>query len=380
MRPEVVEALLPLLRDPSGVVPNPSSSHSSGRNARRHLVEARHRVARSLGSRVDPSEVTFTSSGTEANHWAVRGVLEPWLARGERPHWILSAVEHDSLPRLVPWLESRGGSVSVAPVDAHGRVELQALEALIRPETRLVSLIWVNNETGVIQDLEKAASLLRGRGIVFHVDGAQAWGKLPVDAHATGADLLTVCGHKIGALAGSAALWVRPGTVLEPLFAGKQESGRRGGTENLVGIVAMGAAAAAVDPVALDAELRPLRDALQEFCLRHLPGVRVNGAGAPRVANTLSLSFRGLSADSGLLVQRLDLEGYQLSAGAACASGRTQGSPVLHAMGVPEDEARAALRISLPRGIDAFALDGFRDVLKSTIERFSGTPLRSAGT
>jgi cysteine desulfurase len=331
-------------------------------------------VALSLGTKTDPEQLVFTSGGTEANQLAIRSILEPRLARGERPHWITTPVEHDSVLQLVEWLEKRGGTVSRLPVDGDGAPAASALEALVRPETALVSSVWVNNETGVVTDVAAlaAACAKAGQGrIALHLDAAQAWGKIPLDVERSGAQLVTFSAHKIGGLAGTGIVWLRRGTAIDAVLPGKQEKGRRGGTENVVGAVAAGAAAAAIDPAAWSARLGPLRDQLERAICERIPGCIVNGGSAARrVANTLNLSFEGVEGDG--LVMALDLAGYSVSAGSACASGVLEPSHVLLAMGRTRQQAMAAIRVSLHEGNTEAELEGFVAALAGVVGRMRG--------
>jgi cysteine desulfurase len=380
-----IESILPLLADAgasvqtggpprafsAAILGNPSSTHSEGRSSKRRLRQAREQIARSLGPGVRPEDLIFTSSGTEANQMAVRAVLEPMLLRGEKPHWILTAGEHDAHMQMIRWLEARGGSVSLLPLCADGSLDLGKLDLLWRPETSLVSAVWVNNETGVISDIEALAREAQRRGVPLHLDGAQAWGKLVLDLPATGARLASFSGHKIGALAGTGILWHAPEmakiVAQGALFPGKQEGGLRGGTENLLGAVALGAAASALDPVAWAREMGPLRERLEQEIKRAIPGARIHGQGAARVANTINLGFEGVEHDG--LVMALDLAGYCVSSGSACSSGVTQPSHVLQAMGLSDARARSALRISLPPGISWRELEGFVPALSQAVEK-----------
>lgn len=352
----------------SSLIPNPSSSHSEGRKAKSALERARDQVAASLGEGVRARELTFVSSGTEAAQMAVRSVLEPSLLRGERPHWILTAGDHDAHMQMIPWLEARGGSASLLPLGSDGMPELEAFQNLWRPETRLVSAIWANNETGVLTDVAKLSRMCAERGAPLHLDGAQAWGKLPLDLKSSGASLVSLSGHKVGALAGTGVLWRKGGARLgATVFPGKQEGGLRGGTENLLGAVSLGAAASCLDPAAWSAAIGPLRDKMEREILRAIPGARIHGAGAPRIANTTSLGFEGIEKDG--LVAALDLAGYCVSAGSACSSGITEPSHVLKAMGLGSDAARAAVRVSLASGTSWDELEGFVAALARAVEK-----------
>lgn len=340
------------LQGPSAyILANPSSIHSDGRAAKRLLSEARERVAYSMGGHaIDPEELTFTSSGTEANQMVIRSQLERGLSRFEHPHWILSEAEHDSVLELVQWFEIRGGVVEKLPIDPSGQMNLDAetLQALLRPETVLMSLIWVNNETGVINPMAPAVEAIQKvsqEGVTYlHVDAAQAWGKIPVDVHALGADAVTFSGHKIGAPAGTGVVWLKPRRALDPLIFGNQEKGRRGGTENLFGIHLLGVAAAAIDVDRHQGIVKKWRDWLETEAIQQIDGLTINGLQAPRVENTTHFSFEGLSGES--LVLALDLAGFSVSSGSACSSGTLEPSHVLMAMGKTREEAMAAIRVS----------------------------------
>ena len=368
LQPRVAEALAFLLKDNGALLANPSSTHSSGKKARRLVSEARDHVALSLGKSTVPDDLIFTSSGTEANQLAIRSALEPRLDSGERPHWILSAVEHESTRAMVRWLTERGGSVSFIPVDSEGRLELTELRKLWRPETALVSCVWVNNETGVVSDVAALASEARALRVPLHLDAAQTWGKLPVDVAASGAAYVSVSAHKIGALAGTGVLWVARGAAFRPLLAGEQEKSRRGGTENLLGLVALGEAVLGLSPTSWAAATCVLRDQLEASARARIPGVVINGAGAPRVANTSSLSFEGVEKEG--LVAALDLAGYSVSSGAACSSGTAKPSATLVAMGRSEAQARSAVRVSLPGpDVSSAALQGFVEALATAVQK-----------
>ncbi len=369
LKPNVLEVLFPLLKrgETHSLIPNPSSIHSYGRVAKRWIALAREQVAHSLGAHTDPEQLVFVSSGTEANQLAIRSVLEPLLLSGKRPHWITTAVEHDSNLQMVDWVKARGGSVSILPVDVQGQVSVEMLQESWKPETVLVSAVWVNNETGVISPIEAISSMVRKKGALLHLDAAQAWGKLPIDVAATGAHLISFSGHKIGALAGTGVLWVNRGIRIQPAQLGKQEKGRRGGTENVLGIVAMGAAALQLDPLAWSKRVNPLRTRLEDAICQRILGAHINGGGALRVANTLNMGFDGVEGDS--LVMALDLAGYSVSSGSACSSGALEPSHVLMAMGRSKLEAMAGLRISLADEMPWEDLEGFVRELETIVSR-----------
>ena len=352
---------------------NASSTHRSGRYARGLLQIAREQIGRSLGTaqgsdlEVDPARVLFTSSGLEANQWAIRAGIAQALQRGIKPHWITTVVEHDSVRKMERWVRAQGGEVSHLSIDSAGAPRVEELTAMVRPETALVSVIWANNETGVISDVRTLGRLCRELCVPLHLDGVQAWGKLALER--VDFDYLSLSSHKIGGLPGTGVLVLGPklDPRLEPLFLGTQEGGLRGGTENLWGIVAAGLASTCVQPAEWANSVAPVRDWL-EAEVRKIPGALINGVksapevsnetlgssslpeegdggASPRIANTLNVNFIGVEGEG--LVAALDLAGYAVSAGSACASGAIGGSPVLRALGRSEGLARAGLRISL---------------------------------
>ena len=337
--PECVDAMVACLR--SGAL-NPSSKHTLGDQAKQLVIEARHEIALFLGAA--PSEVAFTSSGTEANHWAIQGALS---LQPDRRHVITSEVEHPATLMLLRHLETQGLRVTYLPVDGEGRLNLDALEDTLTPSTALVSLMWANNETGVIFPVGAAAALAHSRGVLFHTDAVQAAGKVPIDLRQIPVDLLSLSGHKLHAPPGIGALYMRKGLRLPPLFFGHQERGSRGGTENIPGIVALGAACSLLRAKSAsgDGSLERLRDRLEDGILRHCPGARVNGGGAERVPNTCNVQFGGFDAEA--ILGRLDRLGFQASAGAACSSAGTKPSHVLTAMGLDAAAALASIRFSL---------------------------------
>lgn len=383
LHPRVKEALLPFFAStPSTARPlgNPSSTHTPGQHSKRLLREAQERILRSIGSKHPKNICALTSSGTEANQWAVRSALEPGLRQGKKPRWLTTSSEHDSILQLARDYSDRGVQVRLLPVTDQGQVCLEALASALTEAPDLVSLIWVNNETGVINDVKEALRLVRSRApeAKFHLDAAQAWGKLPLELDSLGADYVSFSGHKIGALPGSGALWTREAKSLEPWLLGKQQQGLRGGTENLLGAIAMGAAASALEPLAYAEKLAPIRDRLQAEIRKQVPEVRVNGESSPRVANTLSLSFPGVQTDS--LVMALDLEGYAVSAGSACSSGTLEPSHVLRAMGLSETLAKASIRISLPVGTRWEDVEGFPSALARVLSRARKSGARQEST
>lgn len=345
LHPRVTRALLSFLGDASSLQANPSSLHSFGKKSRRLLENARDAVARSIDA--DSNQIVFTSSGTESNQTVIRAVFEPLFLLGRRPHWITTPIEHDSVLQMVDWLKARGGSVSYLPVSSSGQLDIEAVKKHRTPETALLSAIWVNNETGTITDVSRLSAVAQAAKLPLHLDAAQAWGKVPVSLRELGADWVTFSGHKIGALPGTGVLWARSSSNLSAqnsFLLGSQEKSRRGGTESLMGAIALGAAATELNPQAWTLKLSKVRDELESKILNQIPGSFVNGGGV-RVANTLNVGFEGASNQR--LLQDLDLSGFAVSAGSACSSGLNQPSHVLIALGRSEAQALSSIRISL---------------------------------
>ncbi len=339
VRPEAEEAVLGALR----AFGNPSSVHAAGRDARAILDGARGRVAAAL--RVHPRDLVFTSGATESAMLAIRGALA--TAPAGRTGLVVTAVEHPCVLDLARELSRGGTPVQVVPVDGRGVVDLEVLRQAVGGETALVCCMLANNETGVLQPVAEAADLAHARGALLFCDAVQAAGKIPVDLPSLRVDLAAFTAQKFGGPRGAGALWIAPGVRLAPIAGGHQERGRRAGTENLPGVAGMAAALeAAVAALPVDLErVGRLRDRLESGLVAALPGTRVNGAGADRLPNTLSITFPG--SDGETMLMALDLEGICASAGAACTSGSTTPSHVLSAMGLTVEEARATLRLSL---------------------------------
>jgi cysteine desulfurase len=338
--PEVVEAMRPFWTEAFG---NASSIHQPGQQARAAVERARESVAALLGCRA--AEVVFTSGGTESDNLALFGTLAP----GD--HLIASSMEHSAVMQAAEALAGRGVEVSFLPATGQGVVEPSALQAALRPNTRLVSVMLANNETGVIQPVRELAELSHAAGALFHSDAVQAAGKLAIDVKALGCDLLSISGHKMYAPQGVGALFVRRNVRLRPIFfGGNHERGRRPGTENVAGIAGLGKAAELARAWLANGEqqaLAALRDRLEQGILAQVEEAGVNGAGATRVANTSNLYFDHVEAEA--LVIALDLKGLAVSGGSACQSGSTEPSHVLTAMGLSVARARASVRISLSR-------------------------------
>lgn len=350
IHPEVAEGLADAFRLAVTQPGNPSSVHAGGRAVRARLDAARERAARIIGC--EPRELVFTAGGSEADALALKGA---WAARPDkaRRRVVTSSIEHPAVLQSVKQLELLEGAevVLVAP-DADGRVPAERfIAALNEAPTAIASLMWANNETGVLQPVREVAKACRERGVLFHSDAVQAVGKVPVTLREADCDLLALSAHKFGGPSGVGALVVRRGVNVQPLVPGHQENGRRGGTHDLPYIEALvRALELSASPDLLDAEgmrLGALRDRLERELVTRLEGVHVNGAGAPRLPNTANVRFDG--SDGEALLIGLDLAGICVSAGAACASGSLTPSHVLSAMGLTPTQAHASLRISLGR-------------------------------
>jgi len=349
-RPEAIAAMTAIL----GGDYNPSSLHAEGRAARAILDGARVSVARVLGAK--PREIVFTGGGSEADNLAILGIARARAARGR--HLITSAIEHHAVLHAFDALEADGWTVTRLGVDANGRVAPDELRAALRPDTTLVSLALANNEIGTIAPIAELAAIAHAAGALFHTDAVQAPGQLPLDVNALGVDALALSGHKFCAPKGVGILYVRSGAPLTPaLHGGGQEYGLRPGTENLAGIAAFAAALelAEAERPAFVARVAALRDRLAGGLVATIPGVRVNAAGAPRLANNLSVAFDDAPGD--VLLMQLDLEGIAASAGSACAAGSLEPSHVIAALGLPSAVQRNVIRFSLGRTTTADQID-----------------------
>jgi len=339
--PAVVAAMLPVL---ASLWANTSSQHAPGQQAKRVLSAARATVARVLGCK--PVEVIFTSGATESNHLAVRGLLA--AARLTRRRVVFSSIEHAGHLKLARSLTAAGVQVDLMPVLANGRLDLAAAARLIGPDVALVSLMAANNETGVLMPVAEVAALAHAAGALLHMDATQHIGKLPFNFADDGADAVCLSAHKFQGPKGIGALLLRQGVPCTAQTLGSQERGRRGGTENLAGIVGMAAALDLLGDISLEAARQTdLRDALEAGLTQALPETHIWCQKVPRLPGTSYLRFGQLSAD--VVLQRLDRLGVAASSGAACSSGGSEPSHVLTAMGVPPDQALAAVRLSLGR-------------------------------
>ncbi len=365
VRPEVLEAMLPFLKGQYG---NPGSPYWLGQQARRAVEEARARVASFLGA-ADPQEIVFTSCGSESDVMAIAGAY--WQAQdeagGRRRKVVTSAIEHDAVRGVVEALRRRGASVETLGVDAQGLVDAEAAAGKISSDAAIVSVMHANNEVGTIQPVETLAEACRSKGALFHTDAVQSAGKLPLDARKLGADLLSISGHKINAPKGVGALYVRKGVRLAQTITGHQEKNRRGGTENVAGIVGLGAACElAAREAAHAGRLRAFRGKLEEGVLK-IPGSRLNGHPTRRLPNCAHFSFEGLDGHN--LVVALDLEGICVSSGPACSSGASTPSHVLVAMGADERLATGSLRVSFGYGTTQAHVDRLLKALPGAVEK-----------
>jgi cysteine desulfurase len=350
---------------------NPSSTHFEGAAARAELERARVRVASLVGA--DPTEIVFTSGATESNNLALQGALSLSRATG---HLVTSRAEHPSVLEPADFLERAGAKVTRLPVDAWGQLDPAVVGAAVESDATLVSVLWANNETGVLQPLAEIAQRVKARGALLHVDATQALGKIPVRVDTLPVDLLSGSAHKLNGPKGAGFLFVRRGVELEAfLRGGPQERRRRGGTENVVGLVGLGIACelAARELPERARGMARLRDRLWDGLCAKLRSLRRNGSASDVLPNTLNVCFEGAPGE--ILLEALDLEGVSVSAGAACHSGSTVASHVLLAMGLSPEQARASLRFSVGYGVDETQIDRVLALVPTLVER-----VREAGT
>ena len=337
---EVLEAMLPYFTQLYG---NPSSMHTFGGQVGQRIRDAREQVAALLGS--SPEEIVFTSCGTESDNSAIRSAL---LTRPDKKHIVTSRVEHPAVHALCSHLSTQGYKITELPVDKNGILDLENLEKSLTPDTAIVSLMWGNNETGVIFPVEEAARMAHDKGILFHTDAVQTTGKIPINMKNNVIDMLSISGHKLHAPKGIGVLYVRRGTKFSPfLIGGHQEKGRRGGTENAAGIVGLGKACelAAKNMDRENTHVKRLRDKLEQELLKKITHSRVNGDIINRLPNTTNISFEYVEGEAILLL--MNELGICASSGSACTSGSLQPSHVLRAMGVPFTMAHGSIRFSL---------------------------------
>ncbi len=372
--PAVFEEMLPFLTTCYG---NPSGGYAFAAKARKAIDLARERVAALLGC--EPSEIVFTSGGTESNNTVINSALQ-FEPRGK--HVVTSAVEHSAVLRPCQDLAKREYEVTFLGVDRHGNVDLGELEAAIRPKTVLVSMMWANNETGVLFPVEKIAEICREKGVLFHTDAVQATGKIPIRLRDTAINFLSLSAHKFHGPKGVGALYVNRRTRFHPLIAGGgQENGRRGGTENVASIVGLGKAAERAAEYLLEgkADVRSMRDRFEKTILETVSGASVNGAGAARIPNTSSFSFEEIESPAALLL--LDRHRICCSAGSACRTGSQEASHVLRAMDPRGDGARRSLRFSFGRFNTDAQIDRAIEIVPKVIEKLRqiAAPAREAG-
>jgi cysteine desulfurase len=363
LAPEVFEAMKPYLLEDFG---NASSIHWYGQRAKNAVEKARQQVAKLLNAR--PSEVVFTSGGTESDNASIFGIIQ--AARPAAPHIITTGIEHHAVLNTAQALEKRGVSVTYVGVGASGVIDPEEVKRAIRPETVLISIMHANNEIGTIQPLEEIGAIAREHDIYFHTDAVQAVGKIPVDVEKLGVDLLSLSAHKFNGPKGVGATYIRKGTILKPLlYGGHHERDRRPGTENVPGIVGLGMAAELALTYLEEAVQRVagLRDRLERGILERVPRVTVNGDPGRRLPTTSNLCFDYVEGEG--FVIAMDLRGIACSTGAACSSGSVEPSHVLSAIGRTPEQARSSIRLSLGRYNTAEDIDATLETLPAVVER-----------
>jgi len=363
VRPEVAEEMMKYLTDIWG---NPSSVYSRGREARKGIDEAREKIAHSLGA--NPQEIIFTSGGTEADNFAVIGAAYANQKKGK--HIITSSIEHHAVLDACKFLEKQGFEVTYLPVTPEGIVRVEDFKKAVRQDTILTSVMHVNNEVGTIQPVEDIGRICREKGILFHVDAVQSFGKMPVNVDDLNADLLSVSAHKIYGPKGVGCLYIRRGTKVQKLFyGGGQERKKRPGTENVAGIVGFGKAAElALREMNEEAEkLTKLRDKLIDGLKKRISDVKLNGHPVQRICNNVNVSFKYVEGESLLL--SLDMKGIEASSGSACTSGSLEPSHVLQAMGVPYEFIHGSVRMTLGKDNTEEDIDYVLEVFPGIVER-----------
>lgn len=371
--PEVLEAITPFFHEWYG---NPSSAHSFGGRVAHDLMRARKQVAALLGA--EPDEILFTSCGTESDNTAVLSALE---THGEKRHVVTSRVEHPAIRALCAHLKRKGYRVTEIGVDGDGRLDMERYEQSLTSDTAVATLMWANNETGVLFPVEEAARMAHERGILFHTDAVQVAGKMPIRMTESAIDMLSLSGHKLHAPKGVGVLYVRKGTKFSPfMIGGHQERGRRGGTENTPGIVGLGKACelAALRMEEENTRVKALRDKLENGLLASVPSSKINGDRLNRLPNTTNISFESVEGEAILLM--MDEFGICASSGSACTSGSLQPSHVLRAMGVPFTMAHGSIRFSLSTYNTEEEIDFVLEKFPPIIERLRGmSPFWKAG-
>ena len=363
MRKEALDAMMPYFIEEYG---NPSSIHRASKNPRAAVREARETIAKTLNA--DPSEIFFTSGGTESDNWALKAGAE--MNAGKGKHIIISAIEHHAITETADWLVKQGFEVTKVPVDSDGVVRMDALEQSISPDTILISVMTANNEIGTIQPVAEIGRLAHEHGILFHTDAVQAYCHIPIDVKAMNIDMLSVSGHKFGGPKGIGFLYVKKGIRLPPfMHGGEQENGRRAGTTNVPGIVGMAKAAelAHRDLQANMDRMTKIRDHYIERVEREIPYCRLNGHRTKRLPGNANFSFSFVEGES--LLMNLGAQGVCISTGSACASGSLDPSHVLLAIGVPHEVAHGSIRVSMSETTTMEQIDYAVDALKSSVER-----------
>lgn len=361
MREGVLEAMIPYFTDEYA---NPSSIHAMSRTPRAAVKKAREQIAQCLNA--DPSEVFFTSGGTESDNWALIGGMEMLEKRGK--HIIISTIEHHAILETSYYLERRGFEVTRLGVDSDGLIDLEKLKAAIRSDTVMISIMTANNEIGTIQPVAEIGALAHEKGIIFHTDAVQAFGHIPIDVKAMNIDMLSASGHKFGGPKGVGFLFVRKGIRLPPfMHGGEQEEGRRAGTTNVPGIVGMGLAAelACRDMEKNNAHVIQLRDHLIDRVLAEIPYSRLNGHRTKRLPSNADFSFQFIEGES--MLMSLGMKGVYISTGSACASGSLDPSHVLLGIGLPHEIAHGSIRVSIPEDTTMEQIDYAADSLKQTV-------------
>jgi len=363
LHPKALAAMLPFLNDNFA---NPSSVYAPARTARKAIDEARLTVAGAIGAK--PEEIIFTGSGTEGVNWAIKGVLEAQSQKGR--HIITTAAEHHATLYTCKWLEKQGYEITYLPVDKEGFVSPKAVQAAIRPDTVLATIILANNEVGTIQPMAAIGEITRKAGVTLHTDAVQAAGHILIDVDALQADILSLSAHKFSGPKGVGAQYIRKGTRLAPLLnGGAQERGRRAGTENVAGIVGLAAAFAVSVEEMADEQLRlsALRDKLIDEILTRIPYTQLNGSRDNRLPGNVNISFLFIEGESLLL--HLDMLGCQASTGSACSSGALEPSHVLMAMGLSHEMANGTIRFSLGRDNNLEDIETLMKILEKSVAK-----------
>lgn len=349
---------------------NPSSIHQSGRGPKALMRESRDKIAKALGA--NPLEIIFTSGGSESNNLALKGVFDAMkkseaFGRAKRNRYLFSDVEHPCIRRTAEYLAEQGAEIAFIPVGRDGRIDLAKYEELLDDRVALVSVMLANNETGNLFPVKEMAARAHAHGALFHTDGVQALGKIPVNLSDLGVDLASFSGHKFYALKGSGVLFARRGLTIESLIhGGGQERHRRGGTENLLAIASLGFMCGFKDQIAQRGnDVECLRNRMEARILEEIRGVSLTGAESPRLPTTSSLVIEGVDGET--LLMNLDMKGFSVSTGAACSSGSPEPSPVLLAMGLSRNEAQSSLRVGLGWGTTLEEVDAFVDTLKTVV-------------